>query len=296
LTLAWTFNTELQIAAAAAILALYLYFNRNRYESLLKVRFVPAIWLLTLGVSVIWQLRLFGGPWQYFLDAPAHYGCVLLVLVRCLLPLPLCLLAAYLAITKPRIPVRVQARFAVLLFASAILFWDQRTPGQRFIEAGRPPAQIMQLIEGRKGEVLWIDGSAEAWFMLGRPQWATPLQGIPIIFSSALASEWRDRTQVLMNLRLAGQDSFTPWRECTGLPQLSQDGVRRLCARGDAPAWIIAALEYGAGPPAGLQMALWQLPGPHFKLAKASGEYVWRQIDAYGVISCAGEAQAQRFD
>jgi hypothetical protein len=296
LALASTFNTELQIAAAAATLALYLYFNQNRYESLLKARFVPAVWLFTLGISVSWQLRLFGGPWQYFLDAPAGYGCLLLILVRCVLPLPLCLLAAYFAVAKPPAARRLQVSFALSLFAAVIFLWDQRTPGQRMIETGHPPAEIVQLIEGRKGEVLWIDGLAEAWYMLGRPQWATPLQGIPIIFSSALASEWRDRTQVLMNLRLAGQDSFTPWRERTGLPQLSQDGVRRLCARGDAPAWIIAPLEYGAGPPAGLQMALWQLPGPHFKLAKASGEYVWRQIDAYGVISCAGEARAQRFD
>jgi hypothetical protein len=93
----------------------------------------------------------------------------------------------------------------------------------------------------------------------------------------------------LTNLRLASQASFAPWGEPQRIdqPQLSQDGVRRLCARGDAPAWIIAPREHGSELPAGLQMALWQLPEPQFKLAKADGDYVWQQIDAYGVIPCA---------
>jgi hypothetical protein len=194
-----------------------------------------------------------------------------------------------MAIAKPRVAPLLLARFAVFLSLAAVLFWDQRTPGQRLIETVHPPAEIMQLIGCHKGEVLWIDGSAEAWYMLGWPQWATPLQGIPIIFSSALANEWRSRTQTLTNLRLASQASFTPWRdsERADRPQLSQDGVRRLCARGDAPTWIIAPLEHGSELPAGLQMALWQLPEPQFKLAAADGEYLWKQIDAYGVIPCA---------
>jgi hypothetical protein len=43
-------------------------------------------------------------------------------------------------------------------------------------------------------------------------------------------------------------------------------------------------------------MALWQLPEPQFKPAAADGEYLWKQIDAYGVIPCARQAQAQRFE
>ncbi|MFZ3328932.1 MAG: hypothetical protein WA231_25030 [Methylocella sp.] len=108
----------------------------------------------------------------------------------------------------------------------------------------------MRLIDQRRGEVLWIDGPAEAWFILGRPQWASPLQGNPTIFSSALAAEWRNRMQVLMDLRLADQKSFAA--RTTPLsadpPRLSQEGVRRLCAREDAPAWIIAPLERQGNP------------------------------------------------
>jgi hypothetical protein len=71
------------------------------------------------------------------------------------------------------------------------------------MEASRVPPDIMRLIDRRQGEVLWIDAMSEAWFILGRPQWASPLQGNPAIFSSALAAEWHNRMQVLMDLRLA---------------------------------------------------------------------------------------------
>src|SRR2546430_8838822 len=85
------------------------------------------------------------------------------------------------------------------------------------MEASRAPPDIMRLIDQRQGEVLWIDGLNEAWFFLGRPQWASPLQGNPAIFSSALAAEWRKRMQDLMGLRLADQKSLVP---------LSVPGVR----------------------------------------------------------------------
>jgi hypothetical protein len=73
---------------------------------------------------------------------------------------------------------------------------------------------------------------------------ASPLQGGPIIISPVLAAEWRRRMQIRMDLRLADQKSFAPWADpvCADVPRLSQDGVRRLCARDDAPAWVIAPL------------------------------------------------------
>jgi len=73
---------------------------------------------------------------------------------------------------------------------------------------------------------------------------------------------------------------------------LSQEGVRRLCAREDAPAWIIAPLEHGKEPPAGVEMKLWRLPEPQFQLSKGDGNYIWRRIDAFGIIGCAGQEPA----
>ena len=156
------------------------------------------------------------------------------------------------------------------------------------MEESHPPPDIAPLLDRHPGEVLWIDGLAETWFVLGRPQWASPLQGGPIIFSNMLAAEWRRRMQLLMDLRLADQKSFSPWSEplSADVPRLSQDGVRRLCGRADAPAWILAPLEHGKAPAPGVDMKRWPLPRPHFQMIKADGDYTWRQIDAYGVIAC----------
>jgi hypothetical protein len=91
-----------------------------------------------------------------------------------------------------------------------------------------------------------------------------------------------------MDLRLADQKSFARWSapKNADLPRLSQEGMRALCARNDAPAWIIAPLEQGKTPPAGIAMTLWRLPEPQFQLSKADDDYTWLKIDAFGVIAC----------
>jgi hypothetical protein len=143
--------------------------------------------------------------------------------------------------------VRLFAYLWEFAVAAPVLPLDRRPPAERMMEARRVPPDNMRLIDRRQGDVLWIGGMSEAWFILGRPQWASPLQGNPAIFSSALAAEWRNRMQVLMDLRLADQKSFASLSapESADLPRLSQEGVRQLCARGCAPAWIIAPLEQG---------------------------------------------------
>jgi hypothetical protein len=100
--------------------------------------------------------------------------------------------------------------------------------------------------------------------------------------------------RVLMDLRLADQRASRPLSapESADLARLSQEGVQQLCAREDAAAWIIAPLEQGKELPAGVEMKLWRLLGPQFQLAKGDGAYIWRRIDAFGVIPCAGQEPA----
>jgi hypothetical protein len=291
LVLCWSFNTELGIAGPAAILAVSFHFGAKRFAPLLKPRYVLATWIFTIVVAMIWNIRLFAHLWEFAVDAPAGYDNMNFALIRKLLAFPLCALAVYFAIVKPRMGPLVQNGCAILLLAAFFCLWDRRPPAQRMMEASLAPPDIMRLIDQRKGEVLWIDGMSEAWFFLGRPQWSSPLQGVPIIFSSALAAEWRKRMQVLMDLRLADQKSFAPLSAplSADLPRLSQEGVRQLCVRDDAPAWIIAPLEHGQGPPAGIEMNLWRFRKPQFQLTKGDGHYVWRKIDGFGVVPCAGQ-------
>jgi hypothetical protein len=262
---------------------------------LLKPQYVLATWIFTVAVVTIWNIRIFAYLWEIVMAAPAGYDNLNFVLIRKLLAFPLCALAVYLAIVKPRMGPLVQKGCAIVLLAAFFFLWDRRPPAERMMEASRAPPDLMRLIDQRQGEVLWIDGLSEAWFFLGRPQWASPLQGNPAIFSSALAAEWRNRTQFLMDLRLADQKSLVPLGapDSAELPRLSQQGVWRLCVREDAPAWIIAPLEHGKLPPAGIEVKQWQLPEPLFQLTKGEGRYVWRRIDGYGVIPCAGQKRPQ---
>ncbi len=288
LGLCWSFNTQFAVAGPAAILALLLHFRAARFAPFIKPPLAVGVWIFTIVVGAIWQLRLFAYPWQFALASPAGYGDPAYVLVKGFLALPLCGLAAYFAIVRPRVSPLLQTGFTVLLLAAVVPFWDRRPQAQRMLEQIHAPTEILHLIDQQKGEVLWIDGSAEAWFFLGRPQWSSRLQGTPTIFSDTLASEWRSRTQFLMDLRLADQKSFARWSapKNADLPRLSQEGMRALCARNDAPAWIIAPLEQGKTPPAGIAMTLWRLPEPQFQLSKADDDYTWLKIDAFGVIAC----------
>ena len=294
LVLSWSFNTELGVAGPTAILALSLHFGAKRFAPLLKPQYVLATWIFTIVVATIWNIRIFAHLWEFAVAAPAGYDNIDFALIRKLLAFPLCALAVHFAIVKPRMGPLVLKICAILLLAALVCLWDRRPPAERMMEASRVPPDIMRLIDQRQGEVLWIDGMSETWFILGRPQWASPLQGNPAIFSSALAAEWRNRMQVLIDLRLADQKSFAPISTplSADLPRLSQEGVRQLCVREDAPAWIIAPLEHGKEPPAGIEMKLWRLPEPQFQLTKGDGRYVWRRIDAFGVIPCAGQKPA----
>ena len=288
LVLCWSFNTQFAVAGPAAILALLLHFRAGRFAPAIKTPAVLATWIFTIAVATIWKVRLLAYLWHFSMEAPAGHGNFELLLVRGYLVLPLCTLAVYFAISKPRIGRFLQGGVAALLLAAVFGLWDHRPPIQRMVEENQRPPEFMRLIDQRQGEVYWMDGQVEAWFILGRPQWASPLQGGPIIFSPVLAAEWRRRMQILMDLKLADQKSFAPWADpaSADLPRLSQDGVRRLCARSDAPAFVIAPLEHGKESPSGLDMKVWPLPQPQFLLTKADNDFIWRKIDAYGVIAC----------
>jgi hypothetical protein len=174
------------VAGPAAILALSHYFGAKRFAPLLKPQYVLATWIFTIVVATVWNIRLFVHLWEFAVAAPAGYDNLNFVLIRRLLAFPLCAVAVYFAIVKPRMGPLVQKGCAILLLAAFFCLWDRRPPAQRMMEANRAPPDIMRLVDQRQGEVLWIDGLSEAWFFLGRPQWASPLQGNPAIFPPLL--------------------------------------------------------------------------------------------------------------
>ncbi len=286
LFLCWSFNAKLLVAGPAAILALRLNFRAERYAAMLTARLVAHVWIFAIAVVTISQLRLLVHAWDFYAAKPAGYGNFEFVLARGVLAIPLCALAAYFAILRPRVSPFLQGAVAGLLLAATFVFWDHRPLAQRDAEENRFPAGLAQQIAQRPGEVLWIDGLAEPWFVLGRPQWASPLQGAPIIFSDMLAIEWRRRMQLLIcasRIKKASRHGPIPrapmCHACRKTECAGSVGARTRPHGSSAP------VEHCKAP--GVDMTVWPLPKPHFLMTKLDADYGWRRIDAYGVIACA---------
>jgi len=201
------------------------------------------------------------------------------------------------------LPFAFSRRFSTIIVAGAVIVslclgvlaaygWDRRDPFQKLMDSATHPAPLAQTIASRPGEVLWIEGLAEAWFLTGRPQWASPQQGVSTIFSADLTRLWRPRMQFLIDHGLSDKRSITVTAHllpsAAELPQVTVANHAALCARPDAPAWIVAPFGPDIIIPPGLAAHEWRLPQPSFKMTEEADGYGWERIDGYAVIACAG--------
>lgn len=203
---------------------------------------------------------------------------------------PILALVLLLAFTRraPRLAGGLLGVTAILLCAAALRFWDDRGPFQKMIDADMHPPALIQAMASRPGEILWVDGLTEAWYLAGRPQWASPQQGVSTIFSPALTREWRQRTQFLISEGLAEKNALSAFHipSASDLPRLTKDSVGHLCARPDAPAWIVAPVNKDTIIPPGLAAHEWRLPQPNFRMTEEPRFYAWQRIDAYVILAC----------
>jgi len=172
-------NSRSLVRPPAAILALLLHFRAKRFAPAIKPPAILSTWIFTIVAAAIWKFRLLAYPWHFSMEAPAGHGNFELLIVTGYLAFPLCALAVYFALAKPRISPFLHGGFAVLLLLAGFSLWDHRSPAQRMMEENRLPPELMRLIDQRQGEVFWMNGLAEPWFDLGRPQWASPLPRRP---------------------------------------------------------------------------------------------------------------------
>jgi len=178
---------------------------------------------------------------------------------------------------------------ALLLCIAAARFWDDRGPFQKLIDAGAHPPALMQVIAQRPGEILWVDGLAEAWYLTGRPQWASPEQGVSTVFSPELLELWRGRMRFLVREGLAQKGALLASRvpAASDLPRLTKANVTALCTRPDAPAWIVAPLYKDTIIPPGFETHEWRLPQPTFTMTEGPLAYAWHRVRAYAILACA---------
>lgn len=296
LVLSWLANETPEVAAFFALAAVVSHFVAIPMSPLVRRILVVTLWGVAILEGIGLNAHFFLG-WYAFVSHipngdPHHIGYLWL---RRYSAFPILAAVLVLALSRkaPRVMGSLAAISAVLLCAAAALFWDDRGAYQKMLDADIHPPELMQAIAARPGEVLWIDGAADAWYLAARPQWGANQQGISTIFSAELVAEWRSRMQFLIDQHLAPREAIATFHIPSNaeLPFISPANVAALCARPDAPAWIIAPEGPKIIIPPGSARQEWHLPQPRFRITEERpDDYGWEEIDAYAILPCAGAA------
>lgn len=299
LALSWLTADMPEVAGFMAVAAVAVYFAARRTTLPLTWNVAILLWGIAILVAAGLNAHYFRGYAQFIerIPADASHGIGYFWLRR-YVAFPILGAVLLLAFSRkwPRLAELGLVVAALCLCVIAIRSWDERDSFQKMLDSDRHPPELMQAIASRPGEILWVDGLGEAWYLAGRPQWASRQQGVSSIFSRELVTEWRKRMQFLVDEGLAANKALTTfhipsWKE---LPRLTAANVSHLCARPDAPAWIVAPVYKDTIIPPGLAAHEWRLPQPNFRMTEEPDFYAWHRIDAYAILPCAGGPTQQR--
>ena len=100
-----------------------------------------------------------------------------------------------------------------------------------------------------------------------------------------LIAEGLAEKSALSNFKIPSKDD---------LPVVTKENVAHLCARADAPAWIVMPVSQGTIIPPGLGAHEWHPSQPSFKMTEEPLTYDWHRIDAYAVLPCAPQTSGVR--
>jgi hypothetical protein len=168
------------------------------------------------------------------------------------------------------------------------MLWVSLSRTSNDLAAGRDRSAFASILDNHPGEVLWVGGSAESWYLLGRPQWASALQPVSAVFSRPLAMLWRERAQVLLDNGLAPRNIFEPRKSIddSAVLDISGDALNAICARADAPVAVIFPVERKKPLPDDFHASIWTPPHPRY-VTDANDKMVWHEIDRYAGVPCA---------
>jgi hypothetical protein len=182
-------------------------------------------------------------------------------------------------------PATIRIVGAVVIALLAVLLWDDRPTFVRERDQGKDPA-LVALTASKPGDVLWLGGDVEPWVLMGRPSWASTVQGAGVVFSQPLALELWRRGERLEQAGLAGRDLMRPMILAPSRPSPpSPDKVRVFCAAPDAPAWIVWPHWTDQALPSGLDARGWTPKAPFTE--EFGGR--WFTAKSYAVIPCVGD-------
>ncbi len=109
------------------------------------------------------------------------------------------------------------------------------------------------------------------------------------MFSRELATQWRDRVAALIDNDwldasvLGGLSQTRPPQR--PLPDLSRAKIEKVCARPEAPAWILAWVKSRGDLPADVEADFWRAP-PMNLHHDVDGREVWDVVQDVAVIEC----------
>jgi hypothetical protein len=293
LALSWMANETPDVGVFFAVAAVISHFVAIPMSDGVRRVLVVTLWAVAIFEGIALNVHYFAG-WYAFVAKiphgdPHHIGYFWL---RRYSAFPILAAVLFLALSRkaPRLMASIAVIAAVLLCTAAALTWDDRGAYQKMIDADEHPAELMRAIASRPGEVLWMDGAADAWYLAARPQWGANQQGISTIFSAELVAEWRSHMQFLIDQHLAPKQAIATFHlpSSAELPYITEKGVKALCARPDAPAWIIAPEGPKITIPPGLPRQEWHLQQPRFRITEERpNDYGWEEIDGYAILPCA---------
>jgi hypothetical protein len=203
---------------------------------------------------------------------------------------PVTALALAWAISDYRVPRPALVGAAAGLAILALATWNGSSEFNRALSMNEHPPELERMVASRPGEVLWVGESQAPWVWLGRPNWVSYLHGAGNVFSRPLAMIWRDRTLALLDVGWIEPSVFTRWMSNASpeksLPDFTREKIHKICARPDAPAWILGGLASPDALPADVVAQVWRSPTKNVE-ETVDGAKVWRKVQDVAVIDCS---------
>lgn len=298
LFIAWLGAETPVIGFPAAMLALIFTF----WPRMQRLRIQPKLMLAFWGFVGVYALLTFAIR-LYSLASFAAAGpdgsrnLVFLLSMFGVWAVPVCVLALVYALARPpeRLLLPLGAS-AILVAVLGVAFWDVRDARTLDADKGTPDPALQALLSSRTGAVLWPDGRFDTWSLAGRPNWISTMQGSGAVFSRPLAMLWDERARLLTDLGLTDQRLRAPFSakgqtssEEPHLANLSDASLEQLCARPDAPAWLIAPAKVMKDSQLSASQwspSYWRAPSPAPSFGWDGKTVTWTATQDYVVLPC----------
>ncbi len=297
LVLAWIENQVPPVAIVASALALALVFLPLRPGTDFR-RVAVVIWAIVGFCALLYFGTRLYGIVLLALSSPHGAGGELDAASTVnLLAIPVCVLAVLWANARQDTWIVAATTLAsVAAVCAALLLWDDRKSWYVATDQFGPDPELAAILATRDGEVLWIGGGFATWSQAGRPNWVSRLQGASNVFSRPLAGIWDARVRAVADLGMVDQRLRNPFSargrtsgEEPHLAHVSDAALEQLCARPDAPAWVIAPAKVMKDAQLSVRRwspSYWRAPRPEQWFEWDGKAVNWTATRDYVILRC----------